>query len=245
MLLEGKVALVSGASRGIGRATALACAAHGADVVMFARSEALHRVADEVKALGRSVVAMTGDATDEAFCKKVVLACRSTFGRLDCLVNNAAVISQGLVGMTSVAAVRALLETNVSAPIQLTQYAVRLLEKGRGPSIVNVASIAGTKGMEGVSAYAASKAAMVGFTLAAAKELAPRGIRVNAVAPGFIDTDMTRSMPADWFDKRMASIGVGRIGTPEDVANAVVLLASDLAGYVTGQVLGVDGGMVA
>jgi 3-oxoacyl-[acyl-carrier protein] reductase len=147
--------------------------------------------------------------------------------------------------MTSADQMRELYQVNVQAVIALTQYATRLMDGRRSPSIVNLASIAGTQGMEGVTAYSASKAAVVGYTLACAKELAPKGIRVNAIAPGFIDTDMVRGVTPDWYERRIQSIRMGRIGTPEDVAGVAVFLGSDLSRYVTGQVIGVDGGMMS
>jgi 3-oxoacyl-[acyl-carrier protein] reductase len=147
--------------------------------------------------------------------------------------------------MTTTDQMRELLNVNVLAVMMLTQYASRVMDSRCSPSIVNLASIAGSQGMEGVSAFAASKAAVVGYTLATAKELAPKGIRVNAIAPGFIDTDMVRGVAPDWYERRLQSIRMGRIGTPDDVAGVAVFLASDLARYVTAQVIGVDGGMMA
>src|SRR6185295_1332695 len=156
-------------------------------------------------------------------------------GHLDVLVNNAGVLTPGLIGMVPGAVVREMFDVNILAIISLTQEAVR------GPSIVNVASIGGTRGLEGAAVYSAAKGAVVAFTRASAKELAPKGIRVNAIAPGFIDTDMTKALSEDWYQKRLASVPMGRAGTAEEVANAAVFLASGLATYVTGQVLAVDG----
>jgi 3-oxoacyl-[acyl-carrier protein] reductase len=245
MLLEGRVALITGASRGIGAAIARAFAAEGATLLLCARSEGVETLARELDAANRPVRAMRGDVGDPAFARELITSARRQHGRLDVLVNNAGILRQGLIGMTTTDQMRELLDVNVLAVMMLTQYASRVMDSRRSPSIVNLASIAGTQGMEGVSAYAASKAAVVGYTLATAKELAPKGIRVNAVAPGFIDTDMVRGVAPDWYERRLQSIRMGRIGTPDDVAGVVVFLASDLARYVTGQVIGVDWGMMA
>jgi 3-oxoacyl-[acyl-carrier protein] reductase len=243
MLLEGRVALVTGASRGIGAAIARAFAAEGATLLLGARSEAVETVARELAAGSYPVRAMRGDISDAAFARELVASVRKEHGHLDVLVNNAGILRQGLIGMTSTDHMRELWEVNVLGVMMLTQYAVRVMDSQRNPSVINVASIAGTQGMEGVSAYSASKAAVVGYTLSSAKELAPKGIRVNAIAPGFIDTDMVRGVTPDWYERRLQSIRMGRIGTPEDVAGVALFLASGLSQYVTGQVIGVDGGM--
>jgi 3-oxoacyl-[acyl-carrier protein] reductase len=245
MILAGKLALITGASRGIGKATAITFAAQGATVLLVARSESILELATELNAQGQKATAFIGDITNEETVKELIKTCRNLGQPLDIVVNNAGILEQGLIGMIPPDSINRLLNTNVTALINLTQYAVRLMGKSTSPSIINIASIAGTQGIEGVSAYAASKAAVVGFTLAAAKELAAKKIRVNAIAPGFIDTDMTQSMPPDWYQKRLDSVRLGRIGTAQDIANCALFLASDLSSYITGQTIGVDGGMAA
>jgi 3-oxoacyl-[acyl-carrier protein] reductase len=244
MLLEDRVALVTGASRGIGAAIARAFAAEGATLLLCARGEAVESLAGELDAPGRPARALRGDLTDAAFARNLIGSARKTYGRLDVLVNNAGILRQGLIGMTSAEHMRELMEVTVVALMALTQLAIRAMDPKRSPSIVNLASIAGTQGMAGVAAYSASTAGVVGYTLASAKELAAKGIRVNAIAPGVIDTDMIRAAPAEWHETQLRGIRMGRIGTPEEVASVAVFLASDLSRYVTGQVIGVDGGMM-
>jgi 3-oxoacyl-[acyl-carrier protein] reductase len=243
-LLTGKVALITGASRGIGRAMAELFAANGAAVVLSGRSEELDAVSAGITAAGGRAVAVKGDIREESHQKALLMAARGNFGGLDVLVNNAGVLYQGVLGMVEMAKVRDMFEVNVHALINLTQFAVRLMAAKKAGSIINLTSIAGTETIEGMPGYSAAKAAVIGFTKSAAKELAPKGIRVNGIAPGFIDTDMTRAMPADLHRKRVEGIRMGRIGTAEDIAKAALFFASDLSSYITGQILGVDGSMI-
>jgi 3-oxoacyl-[acyl-carrier protein] reductase len=243
-LLKGKVALVTGASRGIGRAIAQLFAANGASVVIGGRSDEIHAAGSAIKAAGGTVHIIQGDLREEAHQKRLISDARLAFGGLDILVNNAGVLYQAVLGMVEMAKVRDMFEVNVHALINLTQYAARLMAVKKAGSIINLTSIAGTQAIEGMPGYSAAKAAVIGFTLSAAKELAPKGIRVNGIAPGFIDTDMTRAMPPDLHRRRVEGIRMGRIGTGEDIAKAALFFASDLSSYVTGQILGVDGSMI-
>jgi len=243
MLLENRIAVITGASRGIGASIAELFVEHGASVVLVARSEQIFDVAARLSQDKGKAVAVQGDLCDEACVREVVKTCRDKFKRLDVLVNNAGVLKQSPVGMTSLTEVREMIEINLLATVNLTQYAVRLMQKSEAPAVINLTSIAGIQGVEGISAYCASKAAVVGYTRSIAKELAPRGIRVNAIAPGFIDTEMAQLFGEEGFQQTVDSIRMGRIGLPRDVAGCALFLASDLSSYVTGQVIGVDGGM--
>lgn len=246
MATDGTVIIVTGASRGIGRAIALDSAARGAHLVLAARDSAsLDDVASECLRAGAADV--HGVALDLSSSDGIAPFFQQVFarhGRLDGLVNNAGVLHEGLLGMIRPEDIDRVLAVNVKAPLMAMQYAARLMTRGGAGSIVNLVSIMGTRGAAGLSLYSASKAAMVGATLSAAKELAPRGIRVNAIAPGFIDTDMTRDMPEAAHAARVASIGMGRAGTPEEVARLAGFLLGPDSTYVSGQVIGIDGQMV-
>ncbi len=241
-----RVAVVTGGTRGIGRASATLLAAHGATVVVVGRTDldaAQSAAAEIASEHGATALGLVADASESTQIREVYKRVRAEFGRLDVLVNNAGILSDALVGMLTDDLVDTTLAVNTAGPIHHLQGAARLMRKSGG-SIINLTSIIGRNGNVGQVVYAASKAAVIGMTYSAAKELAPAGIRVNAVAPGFIDTDMTRDLSDDTYAERVASIKMGRIGTPEDVARAILFLASDLSSYVTGQVLGVDGGML-
>ncbi len=244
--LAGKVALVTGASRGIGAATALALAHEGARLALAGRDvEQLKAVAARVVEAGaEEPLVLAYDVTAPDAVRAAFQLLHRELGRLDVLVNNAGVLEDALLGMVTPAQIDRVFAVNTTAVITHMQYASRLMARRRAGSVVNVASIIGRVGNEGQVVYGASKAAVIGATLSAAKELAPTGIRVNAVAPGFIETDMVRALPPDKRALRQRDIKMGRVGTPEDVADVILFLASDLSRYVTGQVLGVDGGML-
>lgn len=241
--LSGRIALVTGASRGIGLAIARRLLDAGATVILTAR----HFDEETVAALNASAPGRVEiDACDLATPEAARLVIRNVFSRhkrLDILVNNAGIMRAAMMGMISDADVSATLDLNLASPLHLIQAAARLMAR-TGGSIVNLSSVVGLEGAAGQLAYAASKAGVVGLTRAAAKELAPKGVRVNAVAPGYIETDMTAHLGEAVRAQSLQSIGLGRAGTPDDVADVVLFLCSDLSRYMTGQVLRVDGGMV-
>jgi len=214
-------------------------------VIVSGRDQArADKRAAELRASGYRSSALVLDVTDSKQIQESYRRLAQEFGRLEVLVNNAGILQDALLGMIPDATLRQTFAVNSDAVILNMQQAARLMQRAKKGSIVNLTSIIGRAGNQGQVVYGASKAAVIGATLSAAKELAPFGIRVNAVAPGFIDTDMTRSLPEEKYRERIDSIKMKRIGTPEDVAKVVVFVASDLASYVTGQVIGVDGGML-
>lgn len=245
-MLENKIAYVTGATRGIGAAIARTFAANGADLVINGRNaDVTAEFCDALQTeFGIRALSAIADQRDPTAVKDVYQLIFKEFKRLDVLVNNAGVLVDGLLGMIPEETLTHTFEVNALAVVRNMQGAARLMDRHHSGSIINVSSIIGTTGNAGQVVYGGSKAAVIGMTVSAAKELAPKHIRVNAIAPGFIDTDMTRKLPKDKFNERVASIGMGRIGTPQDVANVALFLASDLSTYVTGQTIGVDGAMV-
>ena len=245
--LSGRVALITGSTRGIGWRTAELFAEHGASVVVHGRGSQVNldaRVAELGARFGGAHLGILADIRDADAIRTGLRQVFSKFKRLDVLVNNAGILDDALIGMISDESIAASFETNIVSAIHFLQGSARLMKRTGTGSIINVSSIIGVEGNVGQIVYSSSKAALLGLTKSAAKELAGSGIRVNAIAPGFIDTEMARSIPAHVFEERVSSIAMARIGTATDVANAILFLASDLSNYVTGQVVGVDGGMV-
>ncbi len=245
MSLENQTAVVTGAGRGIGRAIALAFAGAGADVVCVSRTEANSQsVANEVAALGRKSWAVAVDVGDTAAVEAAVATILEDTGGVNILVNNAGVTRDGLLMRMSEADWDMVLDTNLKGAFTLTKAFARPLRKADNARIINIASVVGLVGNAGQANYAASKAGLIGFTKSVAKELAKSGITVNAIAPGFIATDMTDELSDKVKDAIKANIPMGELGAVDDIAGAALYLASPAARYVTGQVLPVDGGMV-
>jgi 3-oxoacyl-[acyl-carrier protein] reductase len=243
--LEDKIALVTGASRGIGAAIALRLASEGAHVVVnySGSREAALGVVGAIEAAGGTAGALQADISDPAACTALVDGVLAEHGRIDVLVNNAGITRDGLIVRMSDADWDAVIALNLTGVFSMTRAAARSMMKARAGSIVNVASVVGIAGNAGQANYAAAKAGVIGLTKSVARELAGRKVRCNAVAPGFIETDMTRALTETQRGSIAETIAMGRFGTGTDVAATVAFLASDDAGYVTGQVLAVDGGM--
>jgi 3-oxoacyl-[acyl-carrier protein] reductase len=245
--LEGKVAFVTGAARGIGLASTRRLLEAGATVVANVRALddlIAHDLAELSAAHPDRLLTVEGSVTDPAMVEGATKTIFQKFRRLDIVVNNAGILRDAYVGMISEADIEATLAVNVAGVIRVIQTMSRLMRRQKAGSIINVSSIIGRRGNVAQLVYGASKAAVIGATYSAAKELAPQGIRVNAVAPGLIDTAMTARLPDDVRDKLTAQIGLGRVGVAEEIADVVLFLASDLSRYMTGQVLGVDGGLI-
>ncbi|WP_302610161.1 3-oxoacyl-[acyl-carrier-protein] reductase [uncultured Mitsuokella sp.] len=246
MLLDGKAALVTGASRGIGRAIALRLASEGAKVAInFAGNQkAAEEVKSEIEANGGEAILVQANVADPADVEAMFAKVVEAFGTVDILVNNAGITRDGLLLRMKDEDFEAVIDTNLKGVFYCTKAAAKLMMKKRSGRIVNMSSVVGLIGNAGQTNYAASKAGVLGFSKSAAKELAARGITVNMVAPGFIDTDMTAVLADKVKEAMVKEIPLRRMGRPEDVANAVLFLVSDCSSYITGQVINVDGGMV-
>jgi 3-oxoacyl-[acyl-carrier protein] reductase len=246
--LSERVAIVTGSTRGIGLAIVKRLADAGAHVVLNARrdEQQLTEAAELIRSSGKvqvlPVLCDIGSAREAATLAKAAF---ETFRRIDILVNNAGVLKEAPIGMISNEDITSMVEANLLSVLHMTQAVSRPMARRKNGTIVNLASIMGLRGRAGQFVYSATKAGVIGATLASAKELAKSGIRVNAVAPGYIETAMTAHVTEDQKTALIRNVPAGRAGKPEDVANAVCFLVSDFAEYITGQVLGVDGGMIA
>ncbi|PID70996.1 MAG: 3-oxoacyl-[acyl-carrier-protein] reductase [Flavobacteriales bacterium] len=245
-LLEDKTVLITGASRGIGKGIAKAFARHGANVAFSYNSsvESAKKLEKELSAGGVKAKGFQSNAADFEASQELVKNVLEEFGSIDVLINNAGITKDNLLMRISEADFDKVIEVNLKSVFNLTKAVIRPMMKQRSGSIINMSSVVGVKGNAGQANYAASKAGILGFTKSVALELGSRNIRCNAIAPGFIETEMTDALPKETVENWRAAIPLKRGGTPEDIANACVFLASDMASYITGQTLNVDGGML-
>lgn len=244
MQFEGRTAIITGSSRGIGRAIAEKLGKLGANVVLNATTDKILDVAKEFEAMGIKVAATVGDIRNTEDVKAMISTAIETFGGLDILINNAGITKDKPMAMMSEDDWDTVLDINLKGSFLCTKAAAKQMMKKRYGRIINISSVAGAYGNPGQANYSASKGGLIALTKTTAKEFAPRGITCNAVTPGLIESNMTEILPDDLKQKYLEKIALGRFGTPEDVANVVAFLASDEAGYVTGQVIDIDGGLV-
>jgi 3-oxoacyl-[acyl-carrier protein] reductase len=246
MQLKGKTAIVTGGARGIGKSIAMTLAAEGANIVInYTRSsKEAEEVVEEVKKLGVSALAVKADVSNNDEIENLVKEVLNQFGSIDILVNNAGITRDNLLIRMSEEDFQAVIDINLKGAFICTKHVSKVMMKQRTGKIINIASVVGVMGNAGQSNYAASKAGLIGFTKSIAKELAKRNINVNAVAPGYIETDMTATLPEKVREAFMINIPMARGGSPQDVANVVLFLSSKYSDYITGQVINIDGGMV-
>lgn len=241
-ILKGKVALVTGAAKGIGRAIALRFAKEGCHILLNYRSKVSQELIDEIESYGVKCLPVQGDISDFNCAKEIVTKCKEHFGSLDILVNNAGITKDMLLLRMTEEEFDSVMLTNLKGSFNMVRHSANIMLKQKSGTIINMSSVVGLMGNVGQANYAASKAGIIGLTKTAAKELGARGITVNAIAPGAIDTDMTGNLGEDVKKQMLGSIPLKRFGTPDEVADAAVFLAKNK--YITGQVINVDGGMV-
>ncbi|MDO5707692.1 MAG: 3-oxoacyl-[acyl-carrier-protein] reductase [Andreesenia angusta] len=246
MNLIGKKALITGASRGLGKAIAIKLAELGADIVIndIGNEEEAESVVKEIESLGRNSLFIKADISDFEQAKELVDNALKEIGSIDIVVNNAGITRDNLLLRMSEEDFDSVIDVNLKGVFNITKSILRPILKTRNASIINISSIVGISGNAGQTNYSASKAGVIGFTKSLAKEIAKKNIRVNAIAPGFIETDMTEKLSDDIIESYKSSIPLGRLGTADDIANTVAFLASDISSYITGQVIVVDGGMI-
>lgn len=244
MILKGKVAIITGGTRGIGRAVAATFAREGATITLCARDRILlEKIAAEFETSGTQVLAVRADVTQPSEVEEMVETCLTRYGQLDILVNNAGITRDNLLLRMKDDEWDAVLNANLKGVFHCTRAVLRGMIKQRGGRIINLTSVVGVMGNAGQSNYAAAKAGIIGLTKATAREVASRGITVNAVAPGFIETDMTHALDPELQERMRAQIPLGRFGKPEEVAELVAFLASDRSAYITGQIIHLNGGL--
>lgn len=243
--LSGKTALVTGSSRGIGKAIALALAGQGADIAVhyLSNEEAARETVAAIEALGRKAILFQADARESAAYESIFAAAEKELGQVDILVNNAGVLKHGFLGLLSEAGWDEVINADLKAAFLLSKRAARSMSRRKSGRIINISSQAGQMGEVMAAHYSAAKAGLLGLTKTAARELAPYGVTCNAIAPGFVQTDMTAGTAPEKMDKQRALVPLGRFGQPEEVAAMAVYLASNEAAYVTGQVFAIDGGL--